>query len=198
MFNVIRIPTKFIRTLKRLSKNDRLEMFDYLIEIWAGNSVELPDNLVGDTLSLIYWEWMNMEAKNGKKPKESLIIDSSEWVGTVNPSESGARVEYNTIEENRVEESKEIVTTEVATLQTIIKDNIDIWFFEKGYNSDNLYIREQLRDFYLHWSEKKPNWKKERWEMEKTFDVNRRFHKWLSNASKWNPQKKESEFINIT
>lgn len=108
-------------------------------------------------------------------------------------------VDKKTVEESRIEESEEIVATKVATLETIIKDNINIEFFEKEYNADNLYIRQQLRDFYLHWSEKKINWKKEKWEMEKTFDVNRRFHKWLSNSANWNKApKKESNNIIFT
>jgi len=33
MFNVIRIPTKFIKPINRLSKNDKLELFDYILKI---------------------------------------------------------------------------------------------------------------------------------------------------------------------
>lgn len=62
MFNVIRIPTKFSKTVKRLSNDERLELFDLLITIWDWWEVQPPDSIVWDLLSLIYGEWMNMES----------------------------------------------------------------------------------------------------------------------------------------
>jgi hypothetical protein len=48
----------------------------------------------------------------------------------------------------------------------------------------------------LYWSEKSINWKKEKREMEKTFEVNRRFSKRLDNNKKWN--KETTKSYNIT
>ena len=112
MFNVIRIPTKFSKTIKRMSNEERLQVFDLLIKIWDWGEISPPDNIVWDVVQLIYGEWMNMEAKNGIKREKSSINLCSEWPGEVVPSDPGTRVEYSRVEENRIEYSKEWVLEE--------------------------------------------------------------------------------------
>lgn len=122
MFNVIRIPTKFSKTIKRMSNEERLQVFDLLIKIWDWGEISPPDSIVWDVVQLIYGEWMNMEAKNGVKREKSSINLCSEWPGEVVPSDPGTRVEYSRVEENRVEEStypentqdKEIQNTKIS------------------------------------------------------------------------------------
>lgn len=122
MFNVIRIPTKFSKTIKRMSNEERLQVFDLLIKIWDWGEISPPDSIVWDVVQLIYGEWMNMEAKNGIKREKSSINLCSEWPGEVVPSDPDSRVEYSRVEENRVEEStypentqdKEIQNTKIS------------------------------------------------------------------------------------
>ena len=122
MFNVIRIPTKFSKTIKRMSNEERLQVFDLLIKIWDWGEISPPDSIVWDVVQLIYGEWMNMEAKNGVKREKSSINLCSEWPGEVVPSDPGTRVEYSRVEENRGEEStypentqdKEIQNTKIS------------------------------------------------------------------------------------
>ena len=122
MFNVIRIPTKFSKTIKRMSNEERLQVFDLLIKIWDWGEISPPDSIVWDVVQLIYGEWMNMEAKNGVKREKSSINLCSEWPGEVVPSDPGTRVEYSIVEENRGEESaypentqdKEIQNTKIS------------------------------------------------------------------------------------
>jgi len=184
MFNVIRIPTKFSRWIKRLSKNDRLELFDLLLEIGAGNYVGLQDNILWDTLSLIYWEWMNMEARNGTKPKESLISAYPDSLGGSVPSESGHRVEESRVEESRVEcnvgYADFIKKTESYTSITL-KTFLDLWYestetveeFKEWFKTRiyDIYkfevnqYKEVLMKFYDYWIQESPqkrknkNWK---------------------------------------
>ena len=40
-------------------------------------------------------------------------------------------------------------------------------------------------EFFLYWSETKPNGRKMRKEMEKTFDVERRLNRWINNDNQW-------------
>ncbi len=48
------------------------------------------------------------------------------------------------------------------------------------------------KDAFLKcWTEKNKNGRKERWQMQKTFDVSRRFRTWLRNKEKWNTDKKD-------
>lgn len=125
--NVIRIPTKFSRSIKRLSINERLQVFDFLLKIGDDEIITLPDNGVGDIINLIYGEWMNMESRNWTKPTFNHI---SEWPGTNSPSDSAPRIEYNRIEYNRIKESiydfwnsKKIIEHSVFTDD--MKKNID-------------------------------------------------------------------------
>ena len=117
MFNVIRIPTKFSKTIKRMSNEERLQVFDLLIKIWDWGEISPPDSIVWDVVQLIYGEWMNMEAKNGIKREKSSINLCSEWPGEVVPSDPGTRVEYSIVEENRGEESAYPENTEDKEIQ---------------------------------------------------------------------------------
>ena len=38
-----------------------------------------------------------------------------------------------------------------------------------------------LKSFVDYWTEKKPNGRKEKWDMEKTFDIDLRLQKWAKN-----------------
>lgn len=101
--NVIRIPTKFARSIKRLSDKERLSVFDSLLKIGEDEVIKLPDSAAWDLVELIYWEWMNMESRNWWKPSINHI---SESLGTNSPSYSAPIIEYNRVEENRIEETK--------------------------------------------------------------------------------------------
>jgi len=50
---------------------------------------------------------------------------------------------------------------------------------------ENTY-RSEMEAFVEHWIETTPDGKRQRWEIEKTFDVSLRFKKWLRNYQKWN------------
>jgi hypothetical protein len=99
MFNVIRIPTKFSKTIKRFNEKDKSELLGMLIDIWEWKSINVPDTIVWDTVTLIYGEWMNMESKNWNKPEKSLLILEP------SPSNPDTRVEYSIVEYSRVEEN---------------------------------------------------------------------------------------------
>lgn len=102
MFNVIRIPTKFSRPIKRLSDKEKLKLLDALINVWDWIIVQQTDDTVWDLLSLIYWEWMNMESKNGHKKDTEYVVTTTP---SDPPSMSDCRVEENRREYNRIEEN---------------------------------------------------------------------------------------------
>ncbi len=80
--------------------------------------------------------------------------------------------------ENSEEESVEI-SGEISPAQKA-RD-----FFKK-IESENLDASDERKKFYNYWTEKNKSGTKERWELEKTFDVERRFATWLRNASQFN------------
>lgn len=54
----------------------------------------------------------------------------------------------------------------------------------KKYDVSPQELKEEIQEFIMYWKEKSPNWKKERWQKEKTFDPNLRLHRWLRNKQK--------------
>lgn len=59
------------------------------------------------------------------------------------------------------------------------------------------YIDDQIKGFMLYWTEPTKSGKKQKWETEKTFEIKRRFAKWISNDIKWNKQKLTREEENL-
>lgn len=47
------------------------------------------------------------------------------------------------------------------------------------------YPKEMVEAFLSYWTEKSPKGKKQRWQMEKTFDPKRRLDSWAKNDRKW-------------
>jgi len=91
--------------------------------------------------------------------------------------------------------TKNSIATKVATLEEYIKENFDLEFMEDIYNKWNITkweFQEECESFINYRKEKNVNWKKERWEKEKTFDPKLRFRTWIKRSSKWNKQKKSN------
>ena len=53
-------------------------------------------------------------------------------------------------------------------------------------------VRRELDKFCNYWQEKTRDGKKERWQTEKTFEVQRRLATWFGNVSKYQPQQRQS------
>lgn len=49
-----------------------------------------------------------------------------------------------------------------------------------------------VNSFCDYWTESKPNGKKMKFEMEKTFDITRRLNTWIKNEQEWKPKKQET------
>ncbi|MDA3814937.1 MAG: hypothetical protein PF549_01055 [Patescibacteria group bacterium] len=85
--------------------------------------------------------------------------------------------------ENKItplEESKEFFTSRDKQ-----QEIIDI-LTEKGYQDAGMEIMK----FISYWTERNKSGTKQRWEMEKTFEVKRRIGTWLSNNQKFNKSNK--------
>ncbi|MDD5764652.1 MAG: hypothetical protein PHW79_00175 [Candidatus Marinimicrobia bacterium] len=54
---------------------------------------------------------------------------------------------------------------------------------ESSFTTEDLKYKQE---FLAYWTEKNQNGKKERWQMQKVFDVKRRFRTWLQNHNNWN------------
>jgi hypothetical protein len=60
--------------------------------------------------------------------------------------------------------------------------------FNKEIQTENLKEKNKFLDY---WTEKNIKGTKEKWQMEKTFDVKRRWSKWLDNIKEWSTKGKE-------
>jgi hypothetical protein len=56
-------------------------------------------------------------------------------------------------------------------------------------------VLKEVKAFKNYWSEKNRSGTKQRWEMEKTFELSRRLSTWFRNAQKFNKTGKQKEFI---
>lgn len=77
------------------------------------------------------------------------------------------------------EEESEEISGEISPAQKARE------FFKK-IESENLDASDERKKFYNYWTEKNKSGTKERWELEKTFDVDRRFATWQRNALQFN------------
>ena len=88
--------------------------------------------------------------------------------------------------------SKSIVTPKAKA-----KDKDKLKDREKDFRIDVFKIADELKinkkianDFFLFWSETKPNGRKMKKELQQTFDIRRRLQRWINND--WNNYKKET------
>ena len=62
--------------------------------------------------------------------------------------------------------------------------------FDKDIKTNDL---EEKNKFIDYWTEKSPNGKKELWQKQRTFDVSRRWARWLGNKKEWDKSKGTDE-----
>lgn len=110
--------------------------------------------------------------------------------------ENDTNVIQNRIEENRIEESTNVDSLVQKKSKT--PKDIAIEFFT---NSDkrnevanafsvqsglNLHkVQDEIQNFLNYWTEQSQNGKKERWQLQKTFDVKLRLMTWFRNSGKY-------------
>ena len=106
---------------------------------------------------------------------------------------------YNTYKNNN-KISKDILLDEktkksfLEIFQEKILENNE--FLEKvktKFEITNESLKSSAENFLIYWTEKNENWRKERWQMQKTFDIQKRFFMWLSNEKKWRNNKSLSK-----
>lgn len=100
---------------------------------------------------------------------------------------------YNNTSNNNI--SKDILYISKKTFKNLIWEHLTEEFINKikdKFEIDLDIIKLEMENFYLYWTEKNPAGTKERWEMQKTFDIQRRFYTWIWNNKKWaKPQNKK-------
>ena len=78
------------------------------------------------------------------------------------------------IKENKKKRAKQV------SLSTLFSE------IESSFTPDELIEKQAFLDY---WTEKNPSGRKERWQMERVYNVKGRFQKWLRNGKKWDERK---------
>jgi len=79
------------------------------------------------------------------------------------------------------EEFQEFLKSQESEIQRLIA--------ERGEGSD-VFIRREVANFIGHWTERTAGGKKQRWELERTFELRRRLATWFRNSEEWGKNKK--------
>lgn len=129
--------------------------------------------------------WGKKWGRPRKEKPQGLLNEKPPLYEKNNPNKDNIS-KYNIKEDNI---SKEIiVANKFATLQEIIKQEFNNDFITDIYNKYKLSkedFKEECNLFVDYWNEKSINWKRCRWEKEKTFDAKLRFRTWMKNNDKW-------------
>jgi len=107
---------------------------------------------------------------------------NSEEIDGDNPSNSEQSTESSTQKERKEKESKEKESKKEKEPTPAQKARR----FFKEIDEQNLPDDDERKKFYNYWTELSKSGKKQRWELEKTFDVKRRWDTWQDRASKFN------------
>lgn len=112
------------------------------------------------------------------------ILNYDELVRLDNETDKRQTNDRQTTDTNKSVKSKESVESDEKHPPTLKE-----LFIDKDFSLDELLYKQSFIDY---WTEKNPTGKKERWQMEKVFDVKRRFKTWLRNEKKWNKSEKQT------
>lgn len=104
----------------------------------------------------------------------------------------------NKINNNKInkKENNNILSNDNILLQKKQKSFLEIFeneinnedfisLLKAKYNLEDAYLKKVAGDFCLYRTEKNPNGRKEKWQMQKTFDIKRRFYTRLNNDKKY-------------
>jgi len=193
---IFRIPIKYIELFESMDNQETWKLVIWLMK---------KDDANLKWLTLIYYNMIIVDIYNienqvkkgkewGKKwwrPKNDnpgVIIKKTPPLWNDKPKISKDKISKDKVNKDNI--SKEInIVTKVTTLQNIIKSSFDLGFLNEIYNKYWITkndFQEECECFVNYWTETSINWKKEKWQKEKTFDPKLRFRTWMKNNKKWN------------
>lgn len=161
-------------------------------------------------LSKMIREWDFLEKSNTmseKNPNESeeLGKKSEFTMSEKNPTSSEKNPTYkisipsegslldNTISNDIVLQKSE--KTLFSLLSETLKNQEFVQKLQNKFWFESNVLKSSAENFLIYWTEKNPSGRKEKWEMEKTFDIERRIYARLTNEKKWSSKpKKEITF----
>lgn len=125
------------------------------------------------------WNWSNTKVSNFLKylKKNSMITMRNDTGNTILNL-----VKYRVY--NDKSDSKNDTEATPKRQSKEIKEREEV-FKKQVFKYISKYQKKILNDFFLYWSEKNKNGKKMKFEMQKTWDLERRLFTWINNQKKW-------------
>lgn len=141
-------------------------------------------------------EGLKLFRRGSSRKVEEGLKDSFKHSNTVN------NIINNTI--NKSEETKVSTPKQIAEnffmIYELPEDQVLDEVKEIVFNLREKYGKEvdiEIKKFISYWTEPTPSGKKQRWEIEKTFEVKRRLITWLSRANKFSGQSNDRVIIGL-
>lgn len=157
----IRIPTRYERSLSRLSDKDRSWILMSLFELAKGNDVKLLDSSAGDILEQVWRDAVMMEKKN----KHNLDFIGGDCIASNDAftTESRRAMKGNEVKGNEVkcidESSIDGVTTEFSVFWKKYPKKVGKGDAEKSWKKNKPPLEEILKA--LEWQKESDQWKRE-------------------------------------
>ena len=126
------------------------------------------------------------------KTNDTVHLDERSSAVIVRPNEPIRNIdkEYNNKEEKKLTPAEEAI---LFFTNPSYQEEVIAWLKEKGCPDD--IARRECIKFISYWTELNKSGKKQRWEMEKTFEIRRRIATWLSRAGSFKSRSKGREVI---
>lgn len=155
---------------------------------------------------VVITDWKKNNYLDSNRIKQTEYVTEKKQLTTKNGKytiNTGVKQMFNecstSIEESSIEESRIYNITPKKIANNFFNNEQDrnekIDLLIKKNNWPEQSVKQEIAKFISYWTELNSTGKKQRWEMEKTFEIDRRLATWFSRAAKFAPE--QSRFINL-
>jgi hypothetical protein len=170
----------FYEAIKSLPESNQLEVYNAIFE-YSFNFVEIELTGLSSTIFTLIkpqLEANNKRYENGNKPKNKQ-----------NGSKTEAKDEQKI---SKVEANKNVNKNNNENENNNINDRIQT-FKTKVYTYNNIHSVDMLYKFFNYWSELNKSGTKMRFELEKTWEIEKRLATWKNNGLKYDKPAEKNE-----
>jgi len=168
----------------------------------------IPETTIERALEFFEKNGHQIEQQKTTKFRIITIVNWKEYQGDNNKKDrktdnrrttDGQQTDTNNNDNNDNNDNKSVpasaVTTPAETSKLFFnseenQEKVITYLIEKGVA--DILARQELSKFISYWTELNKSGSKQRWEMEKTFEVQRRLNTWFANMNKFNNKSKKS------
>lgn len=174
----------FYEAIKSLPESNQLEVYNAIFE-YSFNFVEIELTGLSSTIFTLIkpqLEANNKRYENGNKPKNKQNGSKTE----AKDEQKIGKVEANKNKNVNDNENKNINSN------NNINDRVET-FKTKVYTYSNIYSVDMLLKFFNYWSELNKSGTKMRFELEKTWEIEKRLATWKNNGLKYDKPAEKNE-----